>query len=72
MSLYIELINQITTDSSYKGNILLLAPFVILIPIGLIVIRYFSNKFVKVLIAFICIGLCLYWVEASFSAAYNI
>ncbi|MES5957427.1 hypothetical protein QCI42_29475 [Bacillus fungorum] len=72
MSLYIELINQITTDSLYKGIILLFAPLVILIPIGWMVNRRFYNDSVRHLLALVTIGLYLYCVVASFSAAYNI
>ena len=72
MSLYIEFINQITNDSLLKGIILLFAPLVILVPLGFIVNQRIYNHSVRYLISLIAIGLYLYCVVTSFSAAYNI
>lgn len=72
MSFYIELINQITNDSLLKGIILLFAPLVILVPIGLMVNRRFYNDSIRYLLALVAIGFYLYCVVTSFSAAYSI
>lgn len=72
MSIYIELINQITNDSLLKGIILLCAPLVILVPLGLMVNRRCYNYSVRYLSALVAIGFYLYCVVTSFSAAYNI
>lgn len=70
MSLYIELINQMTTDSLSKGIILLCAPLILLVPIGILVSVYFKEQLVRLLVAFFAIGIYLYCVVNSFSAMY--
>lgn len=70
MSLYIELINLITTDSLSKGIILLFAPLILLIPLGILVSIYCKEQLVRLLLAFFAIGLYLYCVVNSFSAVY--
>lgn len=70
MSLYIELINQITTDSLYKGIILLCAPLILLVPFGILVSIYCKDQLVRLLLAFFAIGLYLYCVVNSFSTTY--
>lgn len=71
MSLYIELINRITTDSFYRGIILLFAPLVIIIPIGLIVIRYCYNDKIRDFILLVLFGVYVYWVANSFAPFYS-
>ncbi len=70
MSLYIELINQLTTDSLYKGILLLCAPLILLVPFGILVSIYCKDKLLRLLLAFFAIGIYLYCVVNSFSAMY--
>lgn len=70
MSLYIELINQLTTDSLYKGILLLCAPLILLVPFGILVSIYCKDKLLRLLLAFFAIGTYLYCVVNSFSAMY--
>lgn len=70
MSLYIELINLLTTDSLYKGILLLCTPLILLVPFGILVSIYCKDKLLRLLLAFFAIGTYFYCVVNSFSAMY--
>lgn len=65
-----EFATQVLNDLALKLAILLFAPLIILIPLGILIGKYCNNYFIKQIFSLFTTGLYVYWMWIFFKIAF--